>query len=331
MRGRSLRLATPILVLLATLAANAASASAHGAVPVTKSNALFSTYCGSNVGVYGALSRLTGNAYASSTRGSAAAADTMKEPSLGDAPDVAPPSSKAGKAFSATVDVYFHVIHDGATGNVSDKAIRDQIMVMNLGYGGMEGGVNTGFSFKLVGIDRTDNAAWFTAGPGSPDDRDMKATLHRGNASDLNIYSSTASAYLGWAYFPSTYKTNPTIDGLVIDWESMVHTSTRYLNRYDLGKTATHESGHWFGLYHVFQGGCNNWGDYVDDTPPQLIATRGCPLGQDSCSEPGLDSIHNYMDYSYDSCYYEFSAGQRLRMQEQWLAFRADGGTTVKS
>lgn len=329
MRGKSLRRATPFLIVLAALAMTAASASAHNAVPITKSNALFNTYCGSNAGVFGALARLTGNAYAGSARG-AGGADAIKEPSFGDAPVEVPHNSKSGKGFSAIVDVYFHVISDGATGNVSDKAVRDQIQVMNMGYGGFEGGVNTGFSFKLVGIDRTDNAAWFNAGAGTADEKAMKAALHQGNASDLNIYSSTASVYLGWAYFPSTYKVHPEIDGLVIDWESMLGTSTRYAGRYDLGKTATHESGHWFGLYHVFQGGCNNWGDYVDDTPPQLIATRGCPEGQDSCSEPGLDSIHNYMDYSYDSCYNQFTAGQAQRMQDQWLAFRADGGTTVK-
>jgi hypothetical protein len=306
---------------------DAASASAHGALPITKSNALFSTYCGAGgTQGLGALARLTGSGYAMSARGADAG---VKEPSLGDAPDEAP-HVKKDKPFHATVDVYFHVIHDGATGNVSNQAIADQITVMNLGYGGMEGGFNTGFSFKVVGIDRTDNAAWFNAQAGSADERAMKAALHQGDASDLNIYSSTAEAYLGWAYFPSTYKVHPTIDGLVIDWESMSGTSTRYAGRYDLGKTATHESGHWFGLYHVFQGGCNNWGDYVDDTPPQLIATRGCPEGQDSCKEPGFDSIHNYMDYSYDSCYNQFTAGQAARMQDQWLAFRADGGSTVK-
>jgi hypothetical protein len=326
MTGRSLRLAAPVLVLLGMLAATAASASAQGPA-ITKSNALFGTYCG--FGGNGALQRLTGNAYASSMRGSAA--DVMKEPPSSEVAEEAPASPKAGKAFTATVDVYFHVITAGATGDVPDKAVRDQIAVMNLEFGGMEGGVNTGFSFKLAGIDRTDNVAWFNAQAGSSDERAMKAALHKGDASDLNIYSSTAEAYLGWAYFPSTYKVHPTFDGLVIDWASMVHTSTQYAGRYDLGKTATHEAGHWFGLYHVFQGGCNNWGDYVDDTPAQLIATRGCPVGQDSCKEPGLDSIHNYMDYSYDACYDQFTAGQALRMQQQWLAFRADGGTTVKS
>ena len=181
----------------------------------------------------------------------------------------------------------------------------------------------------LAGLDRNDNAEWFYAGPGTSAEREMKKALHQGDASDLNIYLTTAGAYLGWAYFPSSYKTKPWIDGIVVDWASMFRTSTQYRGAYDLGKTATHEAGHWVGLYHVFQGGCNNYGDYVDDTPPQLIATRGCPEGQDSCKEPGLDSIHNYMDYSYDSCYNQFTADQTTRMQDQWNYFRADGGFTA--
>jgi hypothetical protein len=258
-------------------------------------------------------------------------ADILKEPSSSDTAEEVPTSAKGkgGKNFRATVDVYFHVVTDGAVGNVTDDDVRTQIQVMNMGYGGFEGGVATGFSFRLVAIDRTNNAEWFYAGPTTSGERAMKKTLHRGDASDLNIYSTTAGPYLGWAYFPSTYKTKPWIDGLVIDWESMYKTSTRYAGKYDLGKTATHESGHWFGLYHVFQGGCNNWGDYVEDTPPQLIATFGCPEGQDSCKEPGIDSIHNYMDYSFDSCYNQFTAGQAARMQDQWNYFRADGGFTV--
>ena len=99
--------------------------------------------------------------------------------------------------------------------------------------------------------------------------------------------------------------------------------SSTYAGRYDLGHTATHEAGHWINLHHVFNGACNNWGDYVDDTPPQRIATNGCPVGQDSCREPGLDSIHNYMDYSYDACYNQFTTGQVARMQDAWLFYRA--------
>jgi len=263
--------------------------------------------------------------------GSARGDDVAREPSLGDTADEVPPAArgKGGKSFRAVVDVYFHVVTNGTLGNVSDQDVQKQIEVMNAGYGGREGGVPTGFSFRLAAIDRADNADWYFAGPTTSAERDMKKTLHRGDASDLNIYSTTAGPYLGWAYFPSTYKTKPWIDGLVIDWESMYKTSTRYVDKYDLGKTATHESGHWFGLYHVFQGACNNWGDYVDDTPPQSIATFGCPEGQDSCPDPGIDSIHNYMDYSFDSCYDQFTAGQAARMQDQWLFFRANGGVTT--
>jgi pregnancy-associated plasma protein-A len=283
-----------------------------------------SSYCGQAQYRYSALSRLVpATTYARGADG------VVREPSLSGAPEEAPAlSGRARSSFTATVDVYFHVVTDGKIGAVTDADINRQIQVVNMGFGGFEGGADTGFRFNLVGVDRTDNADWFYAGPGSPDERDMKKALHRGDASDLNLYSTTAGAYLGWAYFPSTYKTKAYIDGIVFDWESMFRTSKTYAGAYDLGKTVTHEAGHWLGLYHTFQGGCNNYGDYVDDTPPELTPTRGCPEGKDTCKEPGLDPIHNYMDYSYDSCYDQFTPGQTSRMQDQWAEFRADGGQT---
>jgi hypothetical protein len=285
-----------------------------------------SAYCGFGSLDYSPLSRLT--ATPSFARGEG---ETAREPSSSDTAAEVPANARgmAGATFSATVDVYFHIVTDGQTGAVSDADVGKQIQVMNMGFGGFEGGVDTGFRFALAGIDRTENAAWFNAGPGTSDERDMKKALRRGDASDLNLYSTTAGAYLGWAYFPSTYKTQSFYDGIVIDWASMFKTSRVYRGAYDLGKTATHEAGHWFGLYHTFQGGCNHYGDYVDDTPPMLVPTRGCPEGKDTCSEPGLDPIHNYMDYSYDSCYDQFTPDQATRMQDQWLFFRANGGQTA--
>ena len=84
--------------------------------------------------------------------------------------------------------------------------------------------------------------------------------------------------------------------------------------------------GHWVNLEHTFYGGCNAKGDHVDDTPPMRVPTNGCPIGKDTCAEPGLDPIHNYMDYSYDTCYNQFTAGQAARMQQQWLHWRVKHG-----
>jgi hypothetical protein len=251
--------------------------------------------------------------------------ETLREPSLGQTIESPGPQRGRGRGFRAGVPVYVHIVSlpDG-TGNVSDRAVRDEMRVLNAGYSGAEGGYNTGFTFTLAGITRTVNADWYYAGPTTSAERAMKQTLHEGGRNALNVYFTTAGPYLGWAYYPSILDTAQAyLDGVVVDWESMVHTSTRYLDRYDLGKTLTHESGHSFNLAHTFDGACNHWGDHVDDTPPEGVPTTGCPAGKDTCSDPGLDPIHNYMDYSYDSCYYEFTQGQALRMQDAWLVYRA--------
>ena len=256
---------------------------------------------------------------------SAARGVTAREPSLNQVAEEASARPSAAVAFSATVPVYFHVVTpDGVTGNVTNAQIAAQIRVMNAGFSGAEGGVDTGFRFALAAVDRTVNADWFNANPGTKAERDMKNALHTGGTNALNYYSTTAGAFLGWAFFPNVVEHgNAYLDGIVVDWESMFRTSKRYAGQYDLGKTATHEAGHWVNLFHTFQGACNNYGDYVDDTPAQSIATFGCPVGQDSCPEPGLDPIHNYMDYSFDSCYDQFTAGQSARMQAAWLEWRA--------
>ena len=250
-----------------------------------------------------------------------------REPDLGEVHEDLPATAKgkAGKNFKVTVPVYFHVVTDGAIGAVTDEQIATQINVLNNTYAGGEGGARSGFSFVLTGVTRTDNAEWFYDNPGGTNEHTMKRTLHQGGPDTLNYYSTTAGAYLGWAYLPSivTKPGQAYLDGVVVDWESMLGTSTRYAGQYDQGETGTHEVGHWLNLEHTFYGGCNAKGDFVEDTPAQKTATRGCPEGKDTCKEPGLDPIHNYMDYSYDSCYTEFTDGQAQRMRDAWLYYRA--------
>jgi hypothetical protein len=224
--------------------------------------------------------------------------------------------------FAATVQVYFHVITHGSLGNLTSRQINEQIAVLNKTFGGREGGADTGFSFDLAGVTRTNNAKWYAARGGT--ENEFKKALKQGDDSDLNVYSTSGWQYLGWAYYPSITDTNQAhLDGTVIDWRTVPGASDAYEGRYDLGETLTHEAGHWLNLAHTFDGGCKEPGDFVDDTPAQARPTSGCPAGKDTCPAPGLDPIHNYMDYSYDSCYTQFTAGQTQRMRDAWLLYRA--------
>jgi len=179
----------------------------------------------------------------------------VREPDLAEVRADMPARAKgrAGDNFQATVPVYFHVITDGSIGTLTAKQIADQMRVLNNTYAGGEGGADTGFSFELAGVTRTDNAKWFYAGPGGAEHA-MKGTLRQGGRNALNLYSTTAGAYLGWAYLPSILDSpsQAYFDGIVIDWESMVGTSDRYAGRFDQGETATHEAGHWLNLEHTF-------------------------------------------------------------------------------
>ena len=173
-----------------------------------------------------------------------------------------------------------------------------------------------GVTFTTISINFTVNDTWAAAAQSSAAEHAMKSALHQGSYSDLNLYftSDLPGGLLGFCYFPVAA---PTPDDLILDGCTCLADSlpNGTAPHYDLGHTAVHETGHWFGLYHVFQGSqCSGSGDYVNDTPLQREATEGCPTVQDSCpGARGDDSIHNFMDYSYDECMYEFSAGQVQR------------------
>jgi Pregnancy-associated plasma protein-A len=217
-----------------------------------------------------------------------------------------------------TINVYFHVINKGsgiANGDIPNSQITAQMNVLNAAWGG------TGWSFQLVSTDRTTNATWYTMGYGSAAESAAKAALRKGSADDLNIYSANlGGGLLGWATFPSEYSSNPTRDGVVILFSSVPGGSA---DPYNEGDTATHEVGHWMGLYHTFQGGCNaKKGDLVSDTPAERSPAYGCPVGRDSCRGGGLDPITNFMDYTDDACMDEFTPGQDSRMDALFTSYR---------
>lgn len=152
----------------------------------------------------------------------------------------------------------------------------------------------------------------------------------------LNIWLAQIenSGLLGLSTFPigtgmtdiTSVLETPTTSGVIINQKAWGTIGTAASGNYNKGRTATHEIGHWLGLYHTFQGGCmgmststcSSEGDYCCDTPPEGSPAYGCPSGQNTCLESPTDKpdmTMNYMDYVYDACMYMFSLDQATRMQ----------------
>lgn len=242
-------------------------------------------------------------------------------------------SATAATLAATTVPVWFHVITNGPATDVLDVQLQRQLDVLNGAFAGTPGGAVTPFAFVHAGTDRTDNPAWYGMSPGSDAELDAKTALRQGDAMTLNVYVTKTSNGGSWATFPWSYRNNPERDGVVLA-RGVVPGGTAVGS--NEGDVAVHETGHWLGLYHTFQGydftsgtggGCTGEGDYVADTPAEDIPGRTCEVLRDTCISPGTDPVHNYMDYTLDACQNQFTQGQVDRMAEQWTTYRAGDNT----
>ena len=216
---------------------------------------------------------------------------------------------------SSTVPVWFHVVSGRRRiGNISDDVIQEQMNVLNLAFGGFYGGANTGFTFRLAGVTRTDNAAWHYAAQWR--DAPMKRALHRGGPKTLNIYATTAGAYLGWAYLPTSSRSRAGLPRrhrrrLGVDARCVDDVRRPLRPRPDgdaRGRPLAQPRAH---VLRRLQ----REGRLRRRHAGEKVADDGCPDGKDTCRSRG--STRSTTTWTTRRpCYTEFTAGQTQRMRD---------------
>lgn len=231
-----------------------------------------------------------------------------------------------------TIPVAVHVIYhrENDDHNISNAQIQSQIDLLNNDFSGLGGLVDTEVRFCLAGINRVKSRRHHEVTIGN-NDVEAKALSQADPHRYLNIWvvdelnTSAGNGVLGYAQFPMTLGISPQTDGVMIPDHYFGNTGTAANSSpFNLGRTTTHEVGHWLNLFHTFSApGCDNSGncdriaDCCCDTPPQNVPTYGCPQGLNSCNtdSPDLpDPIENFLSYSDDACMSRFTQCQSSRI-----------------
>jgi len=227
-----------------------------------------------------------------------------------------------------TIPVVVHVVYNTSAENISDAQVQSQIDVLNADFRRLNSdadntwsqAADTEIEFCLASVDPNGNPTNGITRTSSSvsafsTNDNMKFNSSGGKdawpaADYLNMWSCDISGgILGYAQFPGG---NPATDGVVMDYQyfGTIGTATA---PFDLGRTATHEVGHWLNLRHIWGDGNCNVDDFVSDTPTSDAPNYGCATSHVSCST--LDMVQNYMDYSDDACMNLYTLGQTTRMR----------------
>jgi hypothetical protein len=260
-------------------------------------------------------------------------------------------ANRAVVSASATgtivIPVVFHVVYNTTAQNISDAQCIAQLNQLNLDFARLNSdsnstpsvfrslAANTRIQFCLAQRDPNGLATTgiihksTTSTSFSSDDKVKSSTTGGDNTwsstNYLNIWTcNLGNSLLGYAQFPGG---TAATDGVVLLYSSvgsMAKPGTA--TPYQLGRTATHEVGHWLNLRHIW-GDANCGSDLVNDTPTQQTSNSGCPTFPHITCSNGTsgDMYMNYMDYTNDACMNMFSTGQSTRMN----AIFATGGARV--
>ncbi|KAJ3499874.1 hypothetical protein NLJ89_g10040 [Agrocybe chaxingu] len=227
---------------------------------------------------------------------------------------------------AAPINVYFHVVYKNETVE-GDAFITDQMKVLNDDFS------LSGLTFALRNVSRIENGGWFSKlGPYETEYMEVEMkTRHRvGGRLDLNVYTvgfeeGEAKFTLGYATFPFQYDSalpaSAIDDGVIIHHASVPGGA---FERYNLGRSLSDTSRALGWDYSTpSRAGVRSRGDYVADTPAELRPAFGCPdWNRDECPGEGPDPIHNFMDYTDDSCMTHFTPGQVERLRDQMATYR---------
>lgn len=228
-----------------------------------------------------------------------------------------------------TIPVVVHVLYNNSSENISDAQVLSQISVLNDDFRRTNSDADNTWSqaadseieFCMATKDPNGNATngitrTSTSVSSFGLNDEMKYASSGGKdawptGDYLNLWvCDITSGYLGYAQFPGSG--SAATDGVVIDYMYYGTTGTATAP-FDLGRTATHEVGHWLNLRHIWGDGACGVDDFVSDTPTSDAANYGCATGHSSCGS--TDMVQNYMDYSDDACMNLFTGGQKDRMR----------------
>ncbi len=147
----------------------------------------------------------------------------------------------------------------------------------------------------------------------------------------IDFFGTEVTAVLGYATPPANLPNWPTgsvnglEDGVVIQYQAFGSNNPNVLDAGGgpievLGRTPTHEVGHYLGLRHIWGDGDCAEQDGIDDTPnADAESQQDCDPTKNTCTDniQGIDlpdMIENYMDYSAETCQNSFTEGQVLLM-----------------